>query len=197
MFLNRKSEIFRLKIKTMSKEEVEDLLSDNNKIQIVAENYIIKTPEIAPSPKVEVNIVKETVTGKLLPFDFGGDRDKSHEVEVARYTVPFIGESEIFKTIPSNGAMPIRGSISGQKLVLDIRSINGTIIIRINGNPKVEEELKNEFLKTLSDIRSKLGQLEEEVQKYNNSIGDRLKTELNARKSVFETEKNINPFSNS
>lgn len=184
-----KNKIGRYSETTLSSLNVED------EIRELINNSDLNVPTLEKE-KTKTSITTEKMTGMQLPPGTSFQRGKIYEIEIANYTIPFTGNAEFFKCLPT----------AGQKFrPLSVERHQNSIIIKltnwlggISGNDKAIEMLKTELVSHVESIENVLNQLRADVEQYKPILEQKIQAELDKliKKVNIKNESNdkLNPF---
>jgi len=98
------------------------------------------------------------------------------------FHVPFEGHAGLFRIHPSTWSPmnPPCGRIEGHEL-----------LIEFVGHTLNDQSVKNQFKKTLNEIKTNLSRLEQDFQAYNNSVRSKAKSKIEERKQRILSRKNL------
>ncbi|WP_346984732.1 hypothetical protein [Chryseobacterium sp. POE27] len=144
--------------------------------------------------KTNTGISTLTLSGHQLPpgtpFEYG----KEYEVEVANYTVPFVGNPEFFKTYSNKfNNTNVSSVLNRNNLVFKLTNYG-----EISGNDSAIEQLKQEFLLNIESTERMLQQIQEELSVYLPNLKILIIEGFENRKKILESKKDsiskLNPF---
>lgn len=166
-------------------EEIKKLVNDSE----------LNVPKLEKE-KTRTSIITEKMSGMQLPPGTSFQRGKLYEIEIASYTIPFTGNGDFFKCLPS----------AGQNFrPLSIEKHQNSIIIKltnwlggISGNEAAIEMLKKELVSYVENIENVLEQLQTDVDQYKPLLEKKIEAELGKliKKVSVKNESNdkLNPF---
>lgn len=204
---NPQIELFReMKIESFF-EEFEGILQ--NKIDRETTDAINKSyalgENIIDSPWLEVPILlknetstyifEERLRGHELPIKEGINLGKFYDIESTRYSIPFTGNREFFKCLPtSQQSRTVMADLNVDSITLKLVYWD-----KITGNDEAIEYLRKELLKHVEVIESYLHSLQEDVDKFIPVLEKRINNYIdNSSKHTAEqsmSSQRINPFS--
>ncbi len=144
--------------------------------------------------KISTDIVTQKVDASQLPAGTPIQLGRIYEIEVVKYKIPFIGDIELLRCIPSNFSYNnFVVKIIGNSIEITITKFG-----KINGNEIVIEELKKEFLRRLDVIENNINSINNDIDKFLPILKDRIIKHLEKRiKQIREKEQSkdkLNPF---
>ncbi|GAA4279309.1 hypothetical protein [Aquimarina mytili] len=167
------------------KAEIENLIRDED----------LNVPKLQKE-KTQTSITTEQMTGMQLPPGTSFIRGRIYDVEIANYTIPFIGNGEFFKCLPSAGQNFRSISVEKHQNSIIIKLTNW--LGGISGNNEAIEMLKAELVKQVESIESVLEQLEKDIDEYKPILKKKIESELDKliKQINIKNESNdkLNPF---
>lgn len=193
-FLNEKERDIQNKIGRYSETTLASLdLQTEIKKLIKASNLIV--PKLQKE-NTETSITTQQMTGMQLPSGTSFVRGKIYDIEVANYTIPFSGNADFLKCLPSTGQnfRPITVERHQDSITIKLTNWLGGI----SGNDVAIDSLKKELVTNVESIESVLKALESDIEQYIPLLEKRIESELkrliervNIKK---ESNDKLNPF---
>jgi len=155
--------------------------------------YSITVPVLLKD-KTKSYITTEHLEGHQLPSGTHFIIGQKYPVDIANYSIPFSGNSELFSCIPTN----FSGGIT------DARIGNGVLIIQLTnwgkiiGNEKILGNIKNQLLTRVDKIEEILSYQKNDVDKFLESLRPQilqyLEGKINQVKLKIDSSDKLNPF---
>ncbi len=165
----------------------------NSEAALLLDSVKINLPEINKK-ETQTSIDKENIRGEQFPPGTSYVRGKQYEIEVAKFTLPYTGDSEIFKCKPQNFyGKPINVILSNDKI-----NFSYTNYSTITGKDSIIEGMKNDYLACIDIIEKNLEQSKIEIDTFFEYLSAKITSYLTKRKEqviLREDSKNkLNPF---
>lgn len=144
--------------------------------------------------KTTTGISTIVLTGRQLPPGTLYRPGQNYEVEVADYSVPFIGNKDFFKIFPHKyHSANISAVLTTGNIIFKLTNYG-----KITGNESQIEYLKKEFLLNIEATENTLQQIDEEVSDYLPKLRILIIERLKSRKQFLDSKKDstnkLNPF---
>lgn len=181
-FLSVKTGRIKNKIELETKEKILD--SDEGAVvEEYYKEYYVQPLEI-DTENVKKDLYEKMIHGGEFPESARFSRDldpgKLYLVRVAKYCLPFTGNSNLFHYVPSKSLM--------YHFDADIK--NSFICFEIEVFSKDAKTVKNEFSSIVSNLKKQLEYINNEVAIYNNTLKDAIKDIFKSRKDrIIENKK--------
>jgi hypothetical protein len=191
-FLNEKERNIQNKIGRYSETTLASI-----DVQTEIKNLIRDANLIVPKLQKEntkTSITTEQMNGMQLPSGTGFVRGKIYDI--ANYTIPFSGNADFLKCLPSTGqnVQPITVETHQNSITIKLTNWSGVI----SGNEAEIEMLKKELVTNVESIENVITALESDIEQYIPILEKRIESELNRliKQVNIKNESNdkLNPF---
>jgi len=160
----------------------------------LAEKYKINVPILNLS-NVKTETRMEERPGFFFRPSIVVDRNKTYEVAVANYSIPYTGDGRCFAFIPTNyGERSLPAEIDNQTLKFKVY----TEYANLQLSDEVKKRVIEEAQEIVGWIQMTLYQLKFDCDTYNNTLQQKIKNELDRRrkeqKDNDDLNDELNPF---
>jgi hypothetical protein len=192
------SELFRINdqnlIQDLNRYVNIETVDSNGFSEIMAEKYKIKVPTIRIAETIVIPEMEGRSGDSFNPYYFA-DPNKIYQIAVITYSIPYIGDGELFCIQPS------QFTFRSYSAWVDNNLLNFKIYTEY-GNIDLSEEVKREVLnqaKSITDwIQSSLERLNLDCAAYNGNLKNRIKEDVDKRKAdknkLQGLSDDLNPF---
>lgn len=146
-------------------------INDQEYLNYLESSYSVDTL-IIRFDQVSVSSREELIAAEYFPNFFGVRRGKSYPKQVITYHIPFSGNHELLRCIPSTRILWTR------EVYIEDRCICFDIIDFYGDGDRVKQEANN----ILSSIKTQVGHLVTEVENYNKGLRDQANGTLSTRR---------------
>ncbi|MAC95432.1 MAG: hypothetical protein CMC96_08015 [Flavobacteriales bacterium] len=138
-------------------------LDKEREIENLVDDLDLEVPSLLKE-QTKSSIIIEEMSGQQLPAGTEFVMGRRYNIEVANYTIPFKGNKDFFKCVPSKtyGFKPLEVEIKDNTMVVKLTNWLGGI----SGNDKVIESLKNELKNYVSAIEDVLELHQNDIVEY-------------------------------
>jgi hypothetical protein len=168
-------------------------LNVNQTTDMLFGRYEITIPKLEKD-KTTTSITQESISGHQFPAGTTFQPGKMYEIDIANYRIPFTGDYELFKCLPTVFTYKaVEAELTRNSIIIKLTNWG---IIR--GNDKAIEDLKNLFLQYIGYIEEYLNAIKNDVDKYLPVLNLKIKSYLEERikqaKIKFDSNDKLNPF---
>jgi len=192
VYLNQKIRAVQNKVDRYTESHIANL-NIEKEITSLIDSCDLNVPLLIKE-NTSTSITEQQISGHQFPSGRTFVPGKIYEIELANYSIPFSGNYDFFKCLPT--------SFSARTVIADLNQSTITITLtnwgKISGNDEVIEHLKSELLRNIEVVENYLKALKNDIDKFIPELEKSLKTYLEERKKSIEIKSDssdkLNPF---